>query len=269
VLLSLVLFFCDHRFNYLDTIRHKLSPAIIPIQHLINWPIETIQTLSQNFADKRAILKENERAQEELMSLNVKLQRIDFLEHENSKLRSLLNHSKQIQNKILPAKLSTPAASNFGQQIIINKGKQDKAYIGQPILDAHGLLGQIISVDKQTSKALLITNRKSAVPVMVVRNGLQTIAMGAGGDYLHLANVPETADVRTGDFIVTSNLGEHFPAGYHVGTVKEVKKALGERFMQVSVVPKANINEILHVLLVWNNSDEGIKQELIYNQQIF
>ena len=253
--LSLVLFFCDYRFNCFDTLKSKLSPIVTPMQHLANWPVESVQTIGAKLADKKIILEKNKNIKEKLLTLSARLQRLDFLEDENAKLRSLLKHSKQIQDKILPAKTVNPTISSFDQQIIINKGKRDETYIGQPILDAHGLLGQIISITKKTSKVLLITNRKSAIPVTIVGKGLQTIAVGTGGNYLKLVNIPETSDITTGDFVVTSNLGGRFPSGYHVGTVKEVKRVLGERFMQVSVTPKANINKILHVLLIWTNID--------------
>lgn len=255
MLLSLVLFICDQRYNFFENIKDKSSSIIIPIKKLVNWPIASTRSITENFEDKKSIAKKNKELQEELLITKAKLQQLDFLEYENLKLRSLLNHSKQIQNKIVPAKLFAPSTNNFGQQIIINKGKKEKAYTGQPVLDAHGLLGQIISTQNKTSKVLLITSKKSAIPVMIIRNGLQTIAMGTGGDNLKLANIPETADVRTGDFVVTSNLGEHFPAGYHVGTIKKVNRVLGERFMQVSVAPKANINDIMHILLVWPEND--------------
>ena len=116
-------------------------------------------------------------------------------------------------------------------------------------------MGQIISLEPKISKILLITDVKSAVPVVVVRNGLQAIAIGTGSDDgLELINIPETADIRKGDFLVTSKLGKRFPSGYAVGVVKEIKRISNERFIKVILTPSAHIRSSQHVLLLWTKS---------------
>ena len=228
---------------------------MISVQHIINFPLELVQDGVVNFASKRAVIEENTQLKSKLLLINSQLQRLSFLEHENLKLRVLLNYTKQIKGKILPAELLTSVTDGFIQQITINRGKRQGVYVGQPVLDAYGLLGQVIMVEPDMSTVMLVTNSKSAVPVIVVRNSLQVIALGTGnGDYLELANVPKTADIKVGDSLVTSGLGRIFPAGYQVGTVKEIRQVVGERFMKVFISPKAHTNRSLHVFLVWSTA---------------
>jgi rod shape-determining protein MreC len=250
--LSLILFFCDYRFHCFSVLRDKLSPVLMSIQYVVNRPSELVHDVAVNFVSKQVTLEDNARLSSKLLLINTKLQRLSYLEHENAELRLLLNYSRQIKGEILPAELITSATDNFTQQITIDRGKHQGVYIGQPVLDAYGLFGQVVMVEPDMSTVMLITNSKSAVPVMVIRSGLQAIAFGMGHcDCLELANVPETADVKVGDSLVTSGLGRIFPPGYQVGTVREIKRVLGERFMKVLISPNAHINKSLHVFLVW------------------
>jgi len=252
VIVSLILFFFDYHSRYFDALRSRISFVVVPIQYAVNLPVKLASALKDNFVSKRAILEENNRLHTELLQINAKLQQLDFLEHENSQLRALLNSSKQIKSRTTSAQVLMSIVDSFGGQTTIDKGKQHKVYVGQPVLDAYGLLGQVILVEDGVSRVLLITNSKSAIPVMNNRNGLQTIVLGTGNsDYLELVNIPETADIKVGDSLVTSGLGQRFTAGYLVGVVNEVKRMVGERFLKVLVVPTAHINRDLHVLLMW------------------
>ena len=225
-----------------------------PLSRMINWPIDLVQTLSWGLVNKQFLLKENADLRSELLLAKTKLQRLDFLEQENSQLRVLLNSSKQLKTKFLAAQLSAVTAGGLDQQITIDKGNIDGLYVGQPVIDAYGLFGQVISVGSKVSKILRITDVRSAVPVMIVRNGIQVIAIGTGhSDSLELINAPETIDIKAGDFLVTSGMGQRFPAGYAVGSVREIKHVSGERFIKALITPSARVNSSQNVLLLWTS----------------
>lgn len=260
IILSLVLFFCDRNLNYFSTLHNKAPFVAVVFNRVINWPTNLIITISSNLASKRALLKDNIFLRSELLETNVKLQRLGFLEQENSQLRTLLNLTKQIKNKFLVAQLLTLVVNGFNKQILVDKGEVDGVYEGQPVIDADGLFGQIISVGSEASKVLLITDVKSAVPAKVVRNGMQAIVVGTGHiDSLELINISETADVKPGDSLVTSGIGYRFPPGYSIGVVKEVKHIPGERFVKVLLTPNSRINSSSNVLLIWA-TNTNIKQ---------
>jgi len=261
VVLSLVLFFCDRKLTCFTVLRTNFLPFVtIPLSHVINWPIDLVQAFSGNLASKQLLLKENASLRLELLLANTKLQQLGFLEQENFQLHVLLNSSRQLKTKFLVAQLSVFAASGLDQQITIDKGKIDGLYVGQPVIDAYGLFGQVVSVGPKVSKILRITDAKSAVPVMIVRNGIQVIAIGTGhSNNLELINAPETIDIKEGDFLVTSGMGQRFPAGYAVGSVKMIKHILGEQFIKVLITPSARVNSSQNVLLLWTSLVTPIK----------
>lgn len=251
MILSVVLLFCDHRYHTFNTVRYKLVFVAVLAERVVNSPLEWFQSITHNFVSRNTLIKSNEQLRSKLLLINTDLQRLSFLEQENAELRTLLNVTPAIKSKVLTAGIVTLATGKFTQNIVIDRGERYGVYVGQPVLDAYGLLGQVIMVRREFSMVMLITNNKSAVPVMIVRSGLQAIAVGTGSsNYLELANIPETVDVKVGDILVTSGLGKVFPAGYQVGIIKEVKKVFGERFMKIFVTPKAHIDKSRHLFLV-------------------
>ncbi len=261
-MLSLVLFFCDRNLNYFTALRANFLPFVTtPFQRAVNWPVDLIQMFSWNLSNKQFLLKENAGLRSELLLAQAELQRLGFLEQENFQLHALLNATKQLKTKFLAAQILTPTAGSLDQQIAVDKGKAEGLYVGQPVIDAYGLFGQVISVGSKVSKILRITDAKSAIPVMIVRNGIQAIVIGTGcDDSLELVNAPETIDIKEGDFLVTSGIGQLFPAGYAVGSVKAIKRISGERFIKVLIMPSARINSSQNVLLLGTDVVEQPKK---------
>jgi len=135
----------------------------------------------------------------------------------------------------------------------VNKGELDGVYKGQPVLDAQGLMGQVIEVLPYTSRVILIADSNHAIPVQVNRNGVRAIAVGSGQlNELVLIYVPDTADIKAGDMLVSSGLGNRFPQGYPVGVIKSVEHDPGEPFAIVSAEPSAYLDRSRHLLLVFS-----------------
>ncbi|MGH6884702.1 MAG: rod shape-determining protein MreC, partial [Geminicoccales bacterium] len=147
-------------------------------------------------------------------------------------------------------------------RIVLNKGTRDGAYQGQAILDAQGIVGQVTRAEPFTSEAVLISDPSHAMPVQVNRNGLRTIAVGTGDiARLALPFLPNNADIRPGDLLISSGLGGGFPAGYPVAQVTEVETAPGQPFANVSAEPMAALNRDREVLLVWSRVETPQFQE--------
>jgi rod shape-determining protein MreC len=248
----LVLFFLDRGLHCFSVLRTAVPFVTAPFQRDLNWSINLVKLVSDSLKEKQTLLKEAAVLRSELLLTNTQLQRLNFLEQENSQLRALLNLTKQLKTKFLAANLLSMPVDSVTQQIIIDKGSVDGLYLGQPVIDAYGILGQVVTVEPEFSKVLLVTDVKSAVPVVVVRNSIQCIVVGTGRvDSLELINTPETTDIKEGDVLVTSGTGQRFPVGYIVGTIRSIKHILGERFIKVLITPNAHINSIRNVLLVW------------------
>ncbi len=251
----------DHKQNHLESVRSILSTLVYPLQYVVNIPVAATHWFSDNVVTRKELLEENARLNEEHLKLNSRLQRFTILEEENKRLRELLESSLELSERVLVADLIDVDLGPFRRQIIINKGLNQGAYDGQPIVDASGIMGQIIHVGPFSSTVLLITDPTHALPVQINRNGLRAIAVGTGQDsVLSLEHLPTNADIREGDLIVSSGLGHHFPRGYPVGTISKIALVPGDPFSRVSVQPSANLGKSREVLLVWPFEQSGEKK---------
>ncbi len=252
--LSIALMVFDKRVDTFAQARSALSMPLASLQYMVNWPMQMVSNLETAFSSHDRLIKENSDLKAEQLLMKAQMQRLVALESENNQLKALLRSSTEIQGKVLVARLLSIATDPFVNQVTIDKGYHDNLFIGQPVLDANGVMGQVIHVGPMTSQILLINDPHSGVPVQVTRNGVRAIAVGdAYSGKLRLANVPQTTDIRTGDVLITSGLGEHYPEGYPVGQVSSVIKDPGLQFMTINIEPSARLDRSREVLLVWPN----------------
>ena len=140
----------------------------------------------------------------------------------------------------------------YSRTLMINRGTVEGVYEGQAALDANGLLGQVVRSGVFTSTVALITDSTQAIPVMSVRSGLHVLAYGTGqGNGLTIPFLEPTANLREGDVLVTSGLGQRFPRGYPVARVTRVVSSLEESFLRVTALPLAQLDSISELLLLW------------------
>lgn len=252
IALSVVLMVMDHKYQSLESLRAVLSVAVYPLQLTTDLPGTISDWFSESLASRRQLQEENDSMHTQQLMQKVQLQRLAALEAENMRLRELLDSSFKVGEKVLIAELLSVNLDPYKHQIVINKGKANEVYPGQPLLDAKGVMGQIVHVGPYTSTAMLITDSSHAIPVQVNRNGLRSIALGTGTiNRLELPYIPNNADIRPGDLLVTSGLGGHFPPGYPVAEVAAVQHDPGHTFSLVAATPLADLNRSREVLLVW------------------
>lgn len=243
----------DHREHYLAPVHVGLDALVAPIQYTVDVPINTFSRLMTNFSSQQSLLAENTHLKVQQLLLEAKLQKLSALENENSELRNLLKSFPKIHNdRMLIAQLLAVSMNPLVSELILDKGSRDGIYEGQPVLDAHGIMGQIIQDGPWTSRVLLISDLRSAVPVQDLRNGVRGIVVGRGNLMkLSLTNIPETVDVQVGDVLMTSGLGGHYPEGYPVGVISSIRHNSGEQFTKIEVNPLAQLDRTRSVLLLW------------------
>ena len=242
----------DHQNSAVHRIRSSLSIVISPIQYIVSLPINITNNIIGDFISQQTLLKDNTHLKAQLSILNAKLQKQFAIESENKQLRALLQSSAHIGRKVSEAQLLAVASNPFARQIILNKGSNDGVFVGQPVLDAHGIMGQVVQITLLTSRVMLITDTQSAIPVQISRNGIRAIAVGNSHlGLLTLAHVTDTTDIKTNDILITSGLGQKYPFGYPVGRVISVQHKPGEQFANILVKPSAYLNRSRLVLLVW------------------
>ena len=250
---SVALMTVDHRFDYLDPARSVLNVIVYPLQRLATLPVSFSEWFADNLAKREQLVHENRALRYEQTLAQLKLQKMASLERENARLRELLASAKRFSNeRVLVAELLSVDLDPYKQQVVINKGAGDEIYVGQPLLDARGVMGQITHVFPLSSAAILISDPSHALPVQVNRNGLRVLAVGTGNpDLLTLRHVPTSGDIKVGDIVSTSGLGGRFPADYPVAQITAVERPPGERFAIVRATPFAQLDRSREVLLLW------------------
>lgn len=253
-LLALGAILVDARSQALAPVRDGLTWLLRPVLWVAGLPSAVAGT-AEHLQTRESLIEENAVLRENQLLLQARLQKLDALETENQRLRELLASSGQLQERVLIAEVLSASQDPYRQQIVLNRGARDEVYKGQALVDAQGVLGQVVSVGPATSVALLLTDPNHGIPVEISRTGLQTIALGRGdGQSLVLPYLPGTADVKVGDVLVSSPLGGRFPAGYPVGAITELRHEPGEHFMEALAAPAARLNRGRQALLVWSGS---------------
>ena len=250
-LLSVVMMTVDHRQHHMDAIRSVLSLVVYPIQHLVSLPGTASDWMGDSFATRRTLEEENRDLRAQQLFLQSQLLKLEALEAENDRLRKLLDSSASIGQPVLIAELLSIDMAPFSRQVVLNKGSRHNVREGQPIVDAGGVMGQVVRVTPLTSTVMLITDPSHAVPVEVNRNGLRAIAQGIGdASRLELSLLPRSADILEGDLLVTSGLDGRFPPGYPVARVTTVERGADTPFARVAAEPVAQLDSTRVVLLV-------------------
>lgn len=255
VVLSVALMVVDARFTLLKPVRSQMSLVLMQTYWVTDLPQRLVQGVASQFGSRTELVAENEKLKTENLLLQGRMQKLAALTEQNVRLRELLNSSALVNEKVEVAELIGMDPNPFTHRIIINKGERDGVVLGQPVLDARGLMGQVVELMPNTSRVLLLTDTTHSIPVQVNRNGLRAIASGTGNpERLELRHVADTADIKVGDLLVSSGLGQRFPAGYPVATVKEVIHDSGQPFAIVRAVPTAALNRSRYLLLVFSDS---------------
>jgi rod shape-determining protein MreC len=262
VIFSILLMVLDHRQNHLESVRSTLSVVLYPIQYLASLPKILGGEASEALSSRSRILADNEQLHAENLELQARLQKFEALEAENMRLRALLDSSFKVGDRVQIAELVAVEQDPFRQQVLINRGSSSGLFPGQPVLDAHAVVGQVTQVNPFSATVILVSDASHALPVQVNRNGLRTIALGTGlVNQLELPHLPNNADIQIGDHLSTSGLGGRFPPGYPVAEVTEVRQEPGQPFLTVIARTIAHLDRIREVLLVWTLTPEASMQQ--------
>jgi rod shape-determining protein MreC len=256
-LLSLALMITDYRHGLLDPARQAISTVIHPIRLLAALPTQILDTADQKLTSRGELIAENKRLKARQQIFEARLQRLDALELENIRLRSLLDSSYDLESPVLIAELIQVDLDPFSHLIEVSKGHRAGVAVGQPVIDSDGIIGQVDRVTPFSATVRLISDPGHGIPVQVNRNGLRSVAFGTGRlDTLSITSLPNNADIRRGDLLVTSGLGGRFPSGYPVGEVRSVTTDPGQSFSMVALEPLGALGRIQEVLLIQQKDNQ-------------
>tara|TARA_B100000029_G_scaffold445655_1_gene466265 strand:+ start:234 stop:1073 length:840 start_codon:yes stop_codon:yes gene_type:complete len=254
VILSCILMYQDQQGTYTVKLRSYLSASLYPLQYLVNAPMNLQKTLSKNLLDREAVINENKKLKEENLNLKSQIQQVYKLESENKRLYELMDSKPKTNNEYIFADIISTSNILDKHQILINRGSKDGIKLGSSIVDSDGIIGHVIRDQIFASEVLLISDLEHAIPVEIVRTGLRTIAVGTGNYFrLKINMLPINSDIQKEDILITSGLGGRYPEGFPVGTVKNIKRNSGESFLEVEILPFANLKTINEVWVINTN----------------
>lgn len=268
MLVSVVLMILDVTTRLLEPVRNTLGTLVSPLQILAEVPYLLADEVGEVASTHESLRDRNAELERRILELTQVSQQYLSLRTENERLRALLGSRARLPAEVMVAELVAVVPTPNTYQVIIDKGSDSGVVVGQAVLDAQGLFGQVVEADRFTSRVLLMVDQSHAVPVQVNRSGVRSVAAGTGElDHLVLENVPVTADIQEGDLLESSGLGGRFPRGYPVGIVTTILIDNTSPYASVQVRPLAALDRSRHVLVVFDRSqsDETAEEMRLSN----
>ena len=257
IALSISVMFVDQRFTHLESVRSGISVLVSPLRYLVSLPAMSGAWVSEWFNTHNSLVGENRYLKQEERLLNARLQKMDVLLAENTRLRQLLGASRKLSDEVIVSELLSVDQNPYRQLIELNKGSLDGLKDGQAVIDDYGIMGQIIHVGHNSSTVKLISDPEHVIPVQFIHSGMRSVAFGNGStDELELRYLPATASIKPGDELVTSGLGGRFPADYPVATITHISLDKTHGFKSAIARPKARLDSSREVLVIQSRENK-------------
>lgn len=262
LVLAVVLMVMDHRGKWLQAARVQAEIAVQPLWWLASMPSRLGAGLREDAVTRNQLARDNRVLRNALLVSGARNARLQTAAAENARLRGLLSSAERARLDVQLASILDIDLDPTRQRLVLDAGSAAGVSVGQVVIDAGGLMGQVIAVTPATANILLITDPDHVVPAVVARSGVRLMVYGAGrSDVLLATDIPLSADVRAGDVLLTSGLGARFPAGFAIGKLGVLKPDDSRAFLQGDVEPAAQLDRGRDVLLL-----RGYKPVLVTEQ---
>lgn len=252
--LAAALMATDLRSGALHRFRTFAATLVQPLHAVATAPLQLARRAREATAERAGLVAANAELRQQLLFAQAKLNRLAIVQEQNSRLRALLDARQKLGLRVQLAELIDVDLDPYRHRILINQGLRHGVFVGEAVIDANGVVGQVLEVADEQATVILISDPGHAVPVRVQRTGLRVIAYGTGdAQRIELPHVPFSADIKAGDVLVTSGIGGRFPPGLPVATVYEVLSDDSATFAVAQARPLAGFVHASELLLV---SDE-------------
>ena len=255
--LSLGLIFLDYYFQGKNTVKQYLTTVARPVYQIVDYPHQATEWLSGWFTDRQQLSRTVEDLQLENALLKIKLQQLESTLASKQKRDAQMQAAKKFTQRILSANILNVNLKRHSQKIVVNKGQRDSVYLGQPVIDQFGVIGQVTELSVAHSIITLITDASQSTPVLVKRNALRALLYGTGDlNQMEIKFLGAQADIREGDLLISSGIGNRYPTGYPVAQVTKINHDANESFLDISARPLAQLNHGEQVLMIWPHGNE-------------
>ena len=250
ILFSIFLIFLSN-LNYVGIkyIKIGVNEATYRLSSMVSYPEKKINDSLRFLSEYFNVYKENQNLKNQIDKLNSKKLNYIFLENENKKLKELIGeniyNSEGIISKVLIGK-----EGKYLKSIILNKGSRDGIKKGMVVLEKNYLIGQIIEVNYTTSRAILISDLNSNIPVVLEPGSFQSILSGTGKDYGKIKYSKNKLILDEKTIVYTSGSGGNFRAGLPIGKINNNLEIFAVEFF-------SDLSQITYVII---QSIEGQKE---------
>ena len=253
--LSIVLIILESHSAMLQSTRSVMFVTVKPLIEVAQLPTKATNSIRQILEEREQLRERNRIVNQENAELRERIIQLKNEELRSKWLAELLDAKEKLQYPVLSANLTSIQLQPLSQKIVLNRGTDDRVFIGQPVIDHRGVIGQVSSATLTESAVTLITDANHSIPVRIQRNGIRAVVHGLGvPNQLLVSELQVNQDVRPGDILVTSGLGERFPLGYPVAEVTSVVRNKNVPFAEITAIPLAALDPSFEVLMVWNNA---------------
>ena len=253
--LSIVLIILESHSALLQSTRSVVFVTVKPLIEVAQLPTKATNSIRQILEEREQLRERNRIVNQENAELRERIIQLKNEELRSKWLAELLDAKEQLQYPVLSANLKSIQLQPLSQKIVLNRGTDDRVFVGQPVIDHRGVIGQVSSITLTESAVTLITDANHSIPVRIQRNGIRAVVHGLGvPNQLLVSELQVNQDVRPGDILVTSGLGERFPLGYPVAEVTSVVRNKNVPFAEITAIPLAALDPSFEVLMVWNNA---------------
>lgn len=251
--LSLFLMVADARFHIVQPIRATLGAVLYPVQWVALKPVQIMMGGGRYLEDLQTAQRNEADARKALMMQAQRASQADTLAQDNARLRELLELRQTTTTPGRAAEVLYDAADPYTRKIVIDQGLAQGVAAGSPVIDAHGVLGQVTQVLPFTSEVTLVIDRDLAIPVQNTRTGVRSVAFGdasAHGGGLELRFMGANADLQVGDLLSTSGVDGIYPAGLPVAKIERIDRRADSAFARIYCLPLASVTAARYVLVL-------------------
>jgi rod shape-determining protein MreC len=256
--LSVLLMVADVRFNVTQPIRATLAVALYPVQWLAMRP-QVLADYSGEYMQARDVAQAAEReARQQVLNLAQRAGQVEQLTLENRQLRQLLHLRERLGTTAVAAEVLYEAADPYTRKLIIDKGMASGIKPSSPVMDEHGILGQVTQVLPLVSEVTLVTDREQSIPVLNTRTGARGVAYGesGGAPLLELRFMATNADIEVGDMLSTSGVDGIYPPGVPVAKVTKVERRAETAFARILCEPLGHVDGARQLMVLEPLSDK-------------
>jgi len=226
IFLSLtILLLGSFNFKPVQYVKIGINEIVYRSSFIISIPENYLKNLTIKLEAHLSLYDQFKKNQTELKNLKEKKLNNDFLILENKKLRELINET--LQSDDLYAKVLVDKDSPYLKSIILNKGSKNNVKIGMAVVDNSYLVGKIIEVNYTNSRALLLSDLNSKIPVLLEPIDIHAVVSGTGKNHGVIEYTKDDYDQKIKDqkiIVYTSGYGGLFKPGLPVGKIINDKK---------------------------------------------